>query len=942
MRYEACSFPVTAARSHFPLGRSALFGLVVALAVLAGSFEGLAAETPHVATAFYYGLHLPSELLAHFDRVVVEPDNLATLPTGSRAQLVAYVSVGEINPTRPWRKDVPRSLVLAANPAWATEIVDTRNEQWKSFLLERVVEPLYTRGFRAVFLDALDSYERVTSDPSQRLLHARGIAAIIAAISGRHPEMKIIMNRGFAVLPLLATGPSALVAESLFHTADSDGVAYREVAPAETTQLLRALGEVRSRWNIPVTIIDYVAANDHELRRKTALRIWQAGFDPYVTTPALDSIGVGRVEIVPRRVLLLYKDHPEEGYLGQQDACVLVAPILEWMGYVVDYVDVRGPLPSDDIASRYAGIVTLVPDGVDDIGVYRRWILRQIDGGVRIAFLEGLGFEADGAFLARLGLTAARSKTKTPVTIASTSPYLGFEAPVRANSRELPPIQTNSAQVRSLLRLQDADGAYWDALVIGPWGGAAFTPYVVADDLEQERRWIINPFQFIRDALALPSIPAPDVTTESGRRILTVHIDGDAFVSRAERAGSPFAGQVILDDILKRYAIPHTISVVEGEVGPAGLYPSDSPRLEAIAREIFKLPYVELASHTFSHPFDWAAAEAGRTANPPATLPVPNYTFSVDRDLRGSIDYMNSRLAPTGKTVKVLLWSGDCSPSNEVVSFAQQLGVENVNGGGSTRTLDFPSLTRGSALGIPKGEGVYQVFAPVENENVYTNDWHGPYYGYEHAIETFELNERPRRLSIITIYYHFYSGVKTASLSALKRVYDWALEQETTRLYLSEYAAKVRAFQQVTLARHVDDDGWEIGNLGELRTLRVDSAWGWPDLNRSTGVAGARDVPQGRYLHLARNSAVLLYPSKGPPAAPYLDNANGRVLRWETSRSGTRIRLVGNEPLVFRIADARRCSLTTSRGTRGGTSAGNTVSFQLGARDTGEATLDCR
>jgi hypothetical protein len=561
---------------------------------------------------------------------------------------------------------------------------------------------------------------------------------------------------------------------------------------------------------------------------------------------------------------------------------------------------------------------------------------------VRVAFLEGLGFEADGAFLARLGLTAARSAAKSAVTIAATSAYVGFEAPARARSRELPPVQTGSGQVRSLLRLKDADGGSWDALVIGPWGGAAFSPYVVADDLEQERRWIINPFQFIRDALALPSIPAPDVTTESGRRILTVHIDGDAFVSRAERPGSPFAGQVILDDILKRYPIPHTISVVEGEVGPAGLYPADSPKLEAIAREIFKLPYVELASHTFSHPFDWAAAEAGRIAAQAATLPIPNYIFNVDRDLRGSIDYINSRLAPTGKTVKVLLWSGDCSPSKDVVAFARQLGVENVNGGGSTRTLDFASLTRGSALGIPKGEGVYQVFAPVENENVYTNDWHGPYYGYQHAIETFELNERPRRLSIITIYYHFYSGVKTASLSALKRVYDWALERETTRLYLSEYASKVRAFQEVTLARHVDDEGWEIGNLGELRTVRVDSTWGWPDLNRSTGVAGARDGPQGRYLHLARNSAVVIYPSKAPVAIPYLDNANGRVLRWERAQPVTRIRIVGDEPLAFRIGDARRCSLTTPRGTLRGTSTGNAVSFKLEARDTGEASLDCR
>ena len=32
-------------------------------------------------------------------------------------------------------------------------------------------------------------------------------------------------------------------------------------------------------------------------------------------------------------------------------------------------------------------------------------------------------------------------------------------------------------------------------------------------------------------ALRLPDMPVPDVTTESGRRMLLVHMDGDGFVS---------------------------------------------------------------------------------------------------------------------------------------------------------------------------------------------------------------------------------------------------------------------------------------------------------------------------------------------------------------------------------------------------------------------------
>jgi uncharacterized protein (TIGR01370 family) len=927
---------------HLVLPLRALVSVAALVCILAPSVEVRAADAPHVATAFFYGDSVPRELLDHFDRVVVEADAVSGVPRGGRARVFAYVSVGEVHPSRSWRKDVPDALILGSNAAWGSDVVDTRSPAWREFLLGHVIDPLYERGYRGVFLDTLDSYRAWTRDPAERDRHAAGLAAIVAGIRGRHADMQILMNRGFEVLPLLAAPPDGLVVESLFRTADARGRDYHEVPAAESEALLQALRDVRSRWPIPITVIDYVPPSDRALRRATALRIWDAGFDPYVATPSLDGVGVGRVEIIPRRVLLLYKDDPDAVYLGQQDACVLLAPVLEWMGYAIDYVDVRGALPEGDIAGRYAGVVTLVAEGVPDPAAYQRWIARQLDSGVRFAFLDGFGFDPDASLLERLGLSLAKTSARPPVRLSPATPYIGFEAPARARNRELPPVVGSSPEVRSLLRVEDADESAWDGIVVGPWGGAAFAPFFLEQGLEQERRWILDPFQFLRDALALAPIPAPDVTTESGRRILTIHVDGDAFVSHAERRDAPFAGQVILDEILSRYPVPQTVSVVEGEVGPAGLYPQDSPKLEAIAREIFKLPYVEAGSHTFSHPFVWSDAEAGRRTSPAASLPIPNYAFSMDRDLRGSIEYMQSRLLPPGKKVRVLQWSGDCAPSSAVVAYVERLGIENVNGGGSTRTADFPSLTRGSALGIPKGGGVYQVFAPVENENVYANDWQGPFYGYEHVIETFELNERPRRLSTIAIYYHFYTGTKTASLVALRRVYDWAMQQPTTRLFLSEYAAKVRAFQNVTLGRRIDDGGWEVAGLGELRTLRVDRGWGWPDLVQSSGIAGVRDDLAGRYLHVARDADPVIYPESGRPSAPYLESANGRVLRWSRTAKGWAVRLAGHEPLILEVANAQTCTLRTAAGSIAGARAGATVRLAVGRDDTGEATLECR
>ncbi|MFO1353952.1 MAG: hypothetical protein U1E88_05745 [Acinetobacter sp.] len=67
--------------------------------------------------------------------------------------------------------------------------------------------------------------------------------------------------------------------------------------------------------------------------------------------------------------------------------------------------------------------------------------------------------------------------------------------------------------------------------------------------------------------------------------------------------------------------IPTQAFVIEGEIAPDGLYPKQSPQLEPIAREIFALPWVEIASHTYSHPFNWNMAQTQTEAENELQIP---------------------------------------------------------------------------------------------------------------------------------------------------------------------------------------------------------------------------------------------------------------------------------------------------------------------------------
>ena len=212
-----------------------------------------------------------------------------------------------------------------------------------------------------------------------------------------------------------------------------------------------------------------------------------------------------------------------------------------------------------------------------------------------------------------------------------------------------------------------------------------------------------------------------------------------------------------------------------------------------------------------------------------------------------------------------------------------------------------PTLTAVAPLGIPR-DGHFQVYAPNQNENVYTNLWTGPFYGYERVIETFEMTETPLRLKPIDIYYHTYSASKPASLKALKKVYDWALSQPVLPLPASDYIRKVLDFNTLAIAR--EGDGWRIAGGDAVRTLRIPQRMGYPDITRSRNVLGWWDEGKVRYVHLGGAPTSLLVLADTLPSRPWIARANGRI---DADPAGWT--LTAAAPLEVEFGGADRCSL---------------------------------
>ena len=695
-------------------------------------------------------------------------------------------------------------------------------------------------------------------------------------------------------------------------------------------------------------------------------KIEALGFTPWVSTPALDYMGVGSRDLVPRKVLFLYDSR--EKLLRHADIHRFLAFPLEYLGYIPDYWDIKQGLPPFLLKGRYAGIVSWLfnANNARDVPL-SNWLLEQVNQQIPIALTGVYTFKNNSLLTERLGLHFDGAAIVSPVSLKVLSESIGYELEPAGYSVDNTSIQSKTGE--AWLEITDAKQKVVTPIFIDSWGGVALDPYLtqslppIGGDSEYDR-WIVNPFDFLTAALKLTPLPIPEHTTENGSRILTIHIDGDGFYNKTEVIKGLYASELIRDQFFIPLELPHTVSIIEGEIGKTGLQPQLSPQMEKIAQSIFKLDNVEIASHSYSHPFDWfAAAEQEKQAAikpkvvtdlQPKTeksvfkaelghyhLPIKGYQYSAEREIKGSVNYIDSVLAPKGKKTKVFLWTGDCMPNEDALRWTKKMQLSNMNGGDTVIRYGMESLTNVSASGIVRGD-LFQPYAPIQNENVYTNDWTSTYYGYQRVIETFQLTDKPKRFKPMSIYYHFYSGARLASARALHRVYDWVMTQQPLPLWVSEYLPRVEAFRHAGFEKTAQ--GWRIYGAKELRTLRLPYDSKTPDLTISTGVVGFNQLEQGLYLSLSGEDTVSVEWSDQVNSLPFLKQSNARIDYWRKSHNTIQFRLKGHQPISLLLSGMQAsCTLQRESGKKimGKQQNKGTFLYQFKAKDTGDLKVSC-
>ena len=541
--------------------------VLLVTAVTAGAWFCMNSRAAAETTAFFYGKPVPAELTSAYDQVVVEPghNHDVSALSKSRAVLVAYLSVGEVAKHRLGQTDP--SWRVSENNAWSSTVMDLTNAGYRAYLFEQY-ERLWRSGYRRLFLDTLDSYQLGTKDPKKRETQRKALCELIAELVTRHPEVRILLNRGFELLPEIGKKVHGVVAESLFDRFDAGKNAYVRVPKNDYEWLLARLREVKDRYKLPVIVIDYRPNEERAEARVTAKKIADLGFEPWVCNGAINNIGVGRVEILPRKVMII-TDKPQ--HAGDIGPARFLAPVLEYLGYVPEYRSIAD-LPEHELSAHVAGVISVLPPGsVNDD--YESWLTTQLYAGVRLVIFGGLGVRADGALAKALGFRPLPAATPgrgqvTKAGVAQRDELIGFEAEPPERGPDGIAVSLPGADATHLA-LRTGQGGVATAIATTRFGGIALSHAFALRGLHGERAWVIDPFRFLQRALRLPDIPVPDITTESGRRVALLAIDAKGLADNARLRGRPRVVNVLQAQILAKYRWPHALDLRESEARDA-------------------------------------------------------------------------------------------------------------------------------------------------------------------------------------------------------------------------------------------------------------------------------------------------------------------------------------------------------------------------------------
>ncbi len=250
---------------------------------------------PHERWVVYYGSQLPAEAFLPFDVIVFDRQMHPPLPLllQNHKILLGYVSLGEAETFRDnyqWIQD--HQLILKTDERWkGNPVIDVRKPEWEAYVLNTIIPAVLAQGFNGIILDTADSVIWLEhTQPQNYAGLQQATVQLIKHIRDRYPNIKIMLNRGFPLLPQIGDDIDMVLAESIYPSPSTQNT-YPPL-PNETYQnyLTVLKAAQKQSQHLKVYTLDYLEKG-HVDGIRSFYRLQRShGFIPYVGPSGLQDI----------------------------------------------------------------------------------------------------------------------------------------------------------------------------------------------------------------------------------------------------------------------------------------------------------------------------------------------------------------------------------------------------------------------------------------------------------------------------------------------------------------------------------------------------------------------------------------------------------------------------------------------------------------------------
>lgn len=207
--------------------------------------------------------------------------------------LLGYISLGEVDKDSPWfRAMKEQGLLLNRNENWDSSTVDIRSSVWQRAVIEDLIPAVLREGFDGIFFDTLDSPLDLERRKPERYAGMEEAAVqLVQAVRMHYPELRIMVNRAYPILPRLAPVIDMALGESVYADYDFERQSYSRVPPPLYHQQVEWLQQAKAiNPNLKVYTLDYAKPSQRQKIAKIYRIQRENGFIPYVATIKLNRL----------------------------------------------------------------------------------------------------------------------------------------------------------------------------------------------------------------------------------------------------------------------------------------------------------------------------------------------------------------------------------------------------------------------------------------------------------------------------------------------------------------------------------------------------------------------------------------------------------------------------------------------------------------------------